>query len=170
MSLRFVLESRTALRTISWKTLAVCIAGAILASTIAHAELSVEVPKTSSPVYVGRSSSCPDCGRCTSCVNLSDLAALVPAHTQRSGKKANRRSNRTIHNSSCRIEEKYVTFILKCTLHTSKRCSFPTTMTSLANFGVPSRGRCRVGLPYELSPNRKLNQRYSVTIRPSSGG
>jgi STE24 endopeptidase len=45
MSLRFVLESRASLRTISWKTLAVCIAGAILASTIAHAELPVEVPK-----------------------------------------------------------------------------------------------------------------------------
>jgi hypothetical protein len=45
MSLRFVLESRASLRTISWKTLAVCIAGAILASTIAHAEVPVEVPK-----------------------------------------------------------------------------------------------------------------------------
>src|SRR5580658_6412402 len=42
-SLRFVLESKASLRTISWKTLAVCIAGAILASTIAYAELPVEV-------------------------------------------------------------------------------------------------------------------------------
>ena len=45
MSLRFVLESRASLRIISWKTLAVCIAGATLASTIAHAEVPVEVPK-----------------------------------------------------------------------------------------------------------------------------
>ena len=43
--IRFVLESRASLRTISWRTLAVCIAGAILASTIAHAEVPVEVPK-----------------------------------------------------------------------------------------------------------------------------
>src|SRR5271167_3840281 len=45
MSLRFVLESRASLRIVSWKTLAACIAGAIMASTIAHAELPVEVPK-----------------------------------------------------------------------------------------------------------------------------
>ena len=44
MRVRFVLESRASLRTISWKTLAACIAGAILASTIAHAELPVAVP------------------------------------------------------------------------------------------------------------------------------
>ena len=45
MSLRFVLESRASLGMFSWKTLAACIAGAILASTIAHAEVPVEVPK-----------------------------------------------------------------------------------------------------------------------------
>src|ERR1700761_5136707 len=45
MSLSFVLEFRASLGTISWKTLAACIAGAILASTIAHAEAPVEVPK-----------------------------------------------------------------------------------------------------------------------------
>ena len=45
MNLRFVLESRASLRTISWKTLAVCIAGAILTSTIAHAEVPVAVPQ-----------------------------------------------------------------------------------------------------------------------------
>src|SRR3984957_14267488 len=45
MSLPFVLESRASLRIISWKTLALCIAGAILASTIAPAEVPVEVPK-----------------------------------------------------------------------------------------------------------------------------
>ena len=52
MSLRFVLESRASLRTISWKTLAACIAGAILASTIAHAELPVEVPKATVALLV----------------------------------------------------------------------------------------------------------------------
>ena len=45
MSVRFVLESRASLRTISWRTLAVCIAGAILTSTIAHAEVPVAVPQ-----------------------------------------------------------------------------------------------------------------------------
>src|ERR1700722_2077892 len=39
ISVRFVLRSRASLRTISWKTWSVCIAGAILASTIAHAEV-----------------------------------------------------------------------------------------------------------------------------------
>jgi STE24 endopeptidase len=53
MSLRFVLEPRASLRTISWKTLAVCIAGAILASTMAHAELPVEVPKATESLLVG---------------------------------------------------------------------------------------------------------------------
>jgi STE24 endopeptidase len=56
MNLRFVLESRTALRTISWKTLVVCIAAAILASTIAHAELPVEVPKTTAALLAGERS------------------------------------------------------------------------------------------------------------------
>jgi STE24 endopeptidase len=45
MSVRFVLESRASLRTISWRTLAVCIAGAILTPTIAHAEVPVAVPQ-----------------------------------------------------------------------------------------------------------------------------
>jgi STE24 endopeptidase len=45
MSVRFVLESRASLRTISWRTLAVCIASAILTSTIAHAEVPVAVPQ-----------------------------------------------------------------------------------------------------------------------------
>ena len=45
MSVRFVLESRASLRTISWRTLAACIAGAILTSTIAHAEVPVAVPQ-----------------------------------------------------------------------------------------------------------------------------
>jgi STE24 endopeptidase len=52
MSLRFVLESRASLRTISWKSLAACIAGAIIASTIAHAELPVEVPKATVALLV----------------------------------------------------------------------------------------------------------------------
>jgi hypothetical protein len=52
MSVRFVLESRASLRTISWKTWSVCIAGAILASTIAHAEVPVEVPKTTVALLV----------------------------------------------------------------------------------------------------------------------
>jgi STE24 endopeptidase len=45
MSVRFVLESKASLRRISWRTLAVCIAGAILTSTIAHAEVPVAVPQ-----------------------------------------------------------------------------------------------------------------------------
>ena len=45
MSVRYVPESRASLRTISWRTLAVCIAGAILTSTIAHAEVPVAVPQ-----------------------------------------------------------------------------------------------------------------------------
>jgi len=53
MSLRFVLESRGSLRTISWKTLAACIAGAILASTIAHAEVPVAVPKATEALLIG---------------------------------------------------------------------------------------------------------------------
>jgi hypothetical protein len=52
MSVRFVLESRASLRTISWKTWSVCIAGAILASTIAHAEVPVEVPKATVALLV----------------------------------------------------------------------------------------------------------------------
>ncbi len=46
-SLRFALESLAWLRTISWKTLVACIAGALLASTMAHAELPVAVPEAS---------------------------------------------------------------------------------------------------------------------------
>jgi hypothetical protein len=53
MSLRFILESRASPRTISWKTWAVCIAGAILAPTIAYAELPVEVPKATGSLLVG---------------------------------------------------------------------------------------------------------------------
>jgi STE24 endopeptidase len=45
MRVRFVLEARASLRTISWRTLAVCIAGAILTSTIAHTEVPVAVPQ-----------------------------------------------------------------------------------------------------------------------------
>src|SRR5271154_2310514 len=45
MSRRFVLESGSSLGIFSWKTLAACMAGALLASTIAHAEVPVEVPK-----------------------------------------------------------------------------------------------------------------------------
>lgn len=45
MSVRFVLESRASLRTVSWRTLAVCIASAILTFTIAHAEVPVAVPQ-----------------------------------------------------------------------------------------------------------------------------
>jgi STE24 endopeptidase len=55
-NLRFVLESRTAPRTIPWKTLAVCIAGAVLAPAIAHAELPVEVPKTTVALLAGERS------------------------------------------------------------------------------------------------------------------
>jgi hypothetical protein len=55
-NLRFVLESRASLRTIPWKTLAVCIAGAVLAPTIAHAELPVEVPKTTVALLAGERS------------------------------------------------------------------------------------------------------------------
>lgn len=46
-------ESRDWLPAISRKTLAVCIAGAILASTIAYAELPVEVPKATEALLVG---------------------------------------------------------------------------------------------------------------------
>src|SRR5271156_6527990 len=45
MNLNSILESRALPRIISWKALAACIAGAVLASTIAHAEVPVEVPK-----------------------------------------------------------------------------------------------------------------------------
>jgi STE24 endopeptidase len=44
-SFRFVLEPHVWLRTISWRTLATGIAGAILASTVAHGEVPVTVPK-----------------------------------------------------------------------------------------------------------------------------
>lgn len=46
-NLRPLLESPAWLWKISWKTLAACIAGTILASTIAHAKLPVEVPEAS---------------------------------------------------------------------------------------------------------------------------
>ena len=49
-SVRLVLESPARLRTISWKTLLACIAGAILASAIAHAELPVAVPQATAAV------------------------------------------------------------------------------------------------------------------------
>jgi hypothetical protein len=52
-SLRFVLNSPARLRTISWKTLVVCIAGTILASTIAHAEVPVAVPKVTEAALNG---------------------------------------------------------------------------------------------------------------------
>src|SRR5580698_585418 len=52
MSLRFVLESRASQGIFSWKSLAACIAGAILASTIAHAEVPVEVPKATLALLV----------------------------------------------------------------------------------------------------------------------
>jgi hypothetical protein len=52
ISVRFVLRSRASLRTISWKTWSVCIAGAILASTIAHAEVPVEVPTATLAILV----------------------------------------------------------------------------------------------------------------------
>ena len=52
MSLRFVLESRASRRIISLKTLATCIAGAILASTIAHADVPVEVPKATVAILI----------------------------------------------------------------------------------------------------------------------
>jgi STE24 endopeptidase len=52
MSLRFVLESRASRRIISLKTLAACIAGAILASTIAHADVPVEVPKATVAILI----------------------------------------------------------------------------------------------------------------------
>ncbi len=43
---RVNLNSAAWLRTSSWKTIAACIVGAILASTVAHAEMPVEVPHT----------------------------------------------------------------------------------------------------------------------------
>jgi len=46
-NLGLVLESPAWLWKISWKTLAACIAGTMLASTIAHAELPVAVPEAS---------------------------------------------------------------------------------------------------------------------------
>src|SRR5580692_4298596 len=52
ISVCFLLRSRASLRTISWKTYSVCIAGAILASTIAHAEVPVEVPKATLALLV----------------------------------------------------------------------------------------------------------------------
>jgi hypothetical protein len=45
-NLPFALKFPAVLRTISWKTLLVCIAGVLLACTIAHAELPVAVPET----------------------------------------------------------------------------------------------------------------------------
>lgn len=50
---RFLLESRTWLRIISWKTLLACIAGIILAPTIAHADVPVAVPLASPSVLAG---------------------------------------------------------------------------------------------------------------------
>ena len=50
---RFLLESPTWLRAISWKTLLACIAGIILASTIAHADVPVAVPLASPSVLAG---------------------------------------------------------------------------------------------------------------------
>src|SRR4249920_3515170 len=44
--LPFALKSQASLRTISGRTLLVCIAGVLVASTIAHAELPVAVPET----------------------------------------------------------------------------------------------------------------------------
>ena len=45
-NLPFALKFPAVLRTISWKTLLVCIAGVLLACTIAYAELPVAVPET----------------------------------------------------------------------------------------------------------------------------
>ena len=53
-SFRIAREPHTWLRTISWRTLAACIAGTIVASAIAHGEVPVGVPKATEALLAGQ--------------------------------------------------------------------------------------------------------------------
>jgi STE24 endopeptidase len=53
-SFRFARKPHKWLRGISWRTLAACTAGAILASTIAHGEVPVTVPKATEALLAGQ--------------------------------------------------------------------------------------------------------------------